>query len=126
MAQATTDLSVRSESVQRLYNLYLADRFEVNRRYQRKLVWSVEEKERLIDSLVRDLPIPLFLVAEVGPEGERAFELIDGLQRMNAIFSFLENEFPLHGNYFDLETLADTKLRSDKGEFTQRLPKLSR
>ena len=126
MAQAKTDLSVRSESIQRLYNYFLHDRFQVNRRYQRKLVWSVEEKERLIDSIVKDLPIPLFLVAEVGPEGEREFELIDGLQRMNAIFSFLENEFTLHGEYFDLEALADTKLRKDNGDLVQKSPVLDR
>ena len=47
-----TELSVRTESVQRLYLLYGADRFRVNRRYQRKLVWSVEEKQKLIDSVL--------------------------------------------------------------------------
>jgi hypothetical protein len=126
MPQPMTDLTVRSESIQRLYNYFLANRFQVNRRYQRKLVWSVEEKERLVDSIVKDLPIPLFLVAEVGPEGEREFELIDGMQRMNAIFAFLENEFPLNGRYFDLEALADTKLRKDRGELTQKVPVLER
>jgi uncharacterized protein with ParB-like and HNH nuclease domain len=89
----STDLSVRSESVQRLYGLYLADRFQVNRRYQRKLVWSVEEKQRLIDSILRDLPIPLFLVAEIGAAPDAPYELIDGMQRLNAIFAYLENEF---------------------------------
>ena len=113
------DLSVRSESVQRIYDLYVNDRFRVNRRYQRKLVWSVEEKQRLIDSIDKDLPIPLFLVAEL-PGAENAYELIDGMQRLNAIFAFLENEFPLNGEYFDLNALADTKLRLDSGELTQR------
>jgi hypothetical protein len=122
----STDLSVRSESVQRLYGLYLADRFQVNRRYQRKLVWSVEEKQRLIDSILRDLPIPLFLVAEIGAAPDAPYELIDGMQRLNAIFSFLENEFPVSGEYFDLDALADTKLRKDNGELTQQSPLLPR
>jgi methylphosphotriester-DNA--protein-cysteine methyltransferase len=39
-----TELSVRTESIQSLYTRYRAHRFNVNRRYQRKLVWSVEEK----------------------------------------------------------------------------------
>jgi hypothetical protein len=63
MATSPTELSVRSESIQRLYDLYVNDRFRVNRRYQRKLVWTVEEKQRLIDSIAKDLPVPLFLVA---------------------------------------------------------------
>ncbi|MFJ7157900.1 DUF262 domain-containing protein [Streptomyces sp. NPDC101118] len=120
------ELTVRSESVQRLYAFYIADRFRVNRRYQRKLVWSVEEKQRLIDSLLKDLPIPLILVAEIGTPGDVSFELIDGMQRMNAVFSFIENEFPFGGEYFNLDALADTKLRVDKGELKQKHPVMSR
>ncbi|MBQ1112928.1 DUF262 domain-containing protein [Streptomyces sp. C3-3] len=64
----------------------------MNRRYQRKLVWTVEEKCDLIDSILSDLPIPLILVAEISGEGGTSYELIDGMQRLNAIFSFIENE----------------------------------
>jgi hypothetical protein len=122
----TTELAVRSESVQRLYGMYLSDTFRVNRRYQRKLVWSVEEKQKLIDSILRDLPIPLFLVADIGSPSDASYELIDGMQRLNAIFSFIENEFPVGGEYFDLDALADTKLKKDRGQLTQRSNIMSR
>ncbi|WP_416903039.1 GmrSD restriction endonuclease domain-containing protein [Micromonospora echinospora] len=121
-----SELSVRSESVQRVYGLYRKDRFEVNRRYQRKLVWGVEEKQRLIDSIIKDMPIPLFLVAEIGKPGDISYELIDGMQRFNAIFSFLENEFPVNGSYFDLDALADTKALKDEGKLVQRVPVMGR
>jgi len=75
--------------------------------------------------MLRDLPLPLFLVAEVDKDAA-TYELIDGLQRLNAIFAFLENEYPIEGAFFDLDSLADTKLRKDKGSLTQRLPVLSR
>jgi len=117
---------VRSDSVQRVYGQYRADQFRVNRRYQRKLVWAVEEKQRLVDSILKDLPIPLFLVAEIGQAGESGFELIDGLQRLNAIFAFIGNEYAVNGEYFDLDSLADTKLAKDRGELVQRSPVLSR
>ena len=42
------DLTVISESVQRIYNYYLEEKLIVNRRYQRKLVWTIEEKEAFI------------------------------------------------------------------------------
>lgn len=119
-------LAVRGESIQRIFGWYLNDKFLVNRRYQRKLVWSVEEKQRLIDSAMRDLPIPLFLVAEIGGADDAPFELIDGLQRLNAIFSFLENEFAVGGEYFDLDTLADTKLLKDDRKVLQKAPIMSR
>jgi uncharacterized protein DUF262 len=123
---ASSELTVRSESVQRLYGLYTADRFQVNRRYQRKLVWGVEEKQRLIDSIMKDMPIPLFLVADIGTVGDISYELIDGLQRLNAIFSFLENEYSVNGAYFDLDTLADTKQLKDEERLIQRTPVIQR
>ncbi|MFF7606693.1 DUF262 domain-containing protein [Streptomyces parvulus] len=126
MSIPLSDLSVRSESVQKLYTDYLADRFSVNRRYQRKLVWTVEEKCDLVDSILSDLPIPLILVAEISGEGGTSYELIDGMQRLNAIFSFIENEFDIDGQFFDLQALADTKSQLDDGKFAQRTPVLPR
>ncbi|MGV0096609.1 GmrSD restriction endonuclease domain-containing protein [Streptomyces californicus] len=126
MSIPLSDLTVRSEGVQKLYTDYLADRFSVNRRYQRKLVWTVEEKCDLIDSILSDLPIPLILVAEISGENGTSYELIDGMQRLNAIFSFIENEFDIDGQYFDLQALADTKSQLDDGKFTQKTPILPR
>ncbi len=123
---AGINLNVRSEAIQRAYSSYIADRYLVNRRYQRKLVWDVEEKQRLIDSIVLALPLPLFLVAEIGSASDGTLEVIDGMQRLNAIFAFVEQEFDYNGSYFDLETLADTKLRLDAGELSQKSPVMSR
>lgn len=89
--EQTTELSVQGESLQQLYSQYTQRRFLVNRRYQRKLVWSVEEKAKLVDSVLKRLPIPLILLAETNFEDSPRFEVIDGLQRLNALFSFIEN-----------------------------------
>jgi hypothetical protein len=123
---SSTELSVQGESLQRLYSQYIQGRFLVNRRYQRKLVWSVEEKAKLIDSVIKRLPIPLILLAESSYEGVPRLEVIDGLQRLNAIFSFMTNEFSVDGEYFDLETLADTKYLKDQGKLVQKGPILDR
>jgi hypothetical protein len=123
---SATELSVQGESLQRLYSQYKQSRFLVNRRYQRKLVWGVEEKARLIDSVIKRLPIPLILLAESPFEGVPKLEVIDGLQRLNAIFSFIENEYDVDGVYFDLETLADTKYLKDHGVLKQQGPILDR
>ncbi|MFE7326561.1 DUF262 domain-containing protein [Streptomyces sp. NPDC057565] len=117
-----TELSVNGESLQQLYSDYIQNRFLINRRYQRKLVWAVEEKQRLIDSALKKLPIPLILLAESQHEGNARLEVIDGLQRLDAIFSFIENKYPVDGRYFDLETLADTKFFKDGGILEQKNP----
>lgn len=120
------DLTVRSESIQRLYNYYIDERLVVNRRYQRKLVWSIDEKEAFIDSIAKSYPVPMILLAENESIENNVLEIIDGMQRLNAVVSFIENEFSLNGEYFDLETMAETKLKKDSNELTQKEPILDR
>lgn len=120
------DLTVRSESIQRIYNYYLENTLIVNRRYQRKLVWSIEEKASFVDSIIKSYPVPLILLAESDNAGGRIFEIIDGMQRLNAVVSFIENEFAVNGEYFDLETMAETKLQKDNGKLVQKEPILDR
>lgn len=120
------DLTVRSESIQRLYNFYLENKLIVNRRYQRKLVWSIEEKASFIDSIIKEYPVPLILLAESEENGERILEIIDGMQRLNAVTAFIDNEFSVKGLYFDLEAMAETKLQKDQGQLNQQHPILDR
>ena len=122
----TGELSVQPLSLQRLYNWYHGSQLQVNRRYQRKLVWSVEEKEQLIDSVVKKLPIPLLLLAQRSRWSGERYEIIDGLQRLDAFFSFMENRFSYNGYYFDLNTIGDTKERLDFNNLTQQEPTMSR
>lgn len=122
----STDLSIKGESIQSLYGSYLKEAFLVNRRYQRKLVWTIEEKRSFLDSIVNGYPVPLVLLAEVKTDSGRKLEIIDGMQRMNAIMSFIDQEFDLHGKYFNLDTMADTKFLKDNGDISQKNPVLDR
>ncbi len=107
-------ITPRGMSVQEAYRNYSDGKFLVNRRYQRKLVWTVNEKEYLIDSICKDLPIPLILLAQTE---EGRFEVIDGLQRLNAIFSFIENRFSLTSKFFDVNQFSRAKQIADAGAF---------
>ena len=126
MSTDTKDLSIKGESIQSLYGSFLSKTFLVNRRYQRKLVWTIEEKRDFIDSIIKGYPVPLILLAEVETEKGRQLEIIDGMQRMNAIMSFIDQEFDAHGEYFDLDTMADTKLLKDEGSLIQKTGILDR
>ncbi|MEV4843947.1 DUF262 domain-containing protein [Micromonospora matsumotoense] len=120
-----SELSVQGQSLQTLYNYYYKGLLQVNRRYQRKLVWTVEEKASLIDSVINRLPIPLILLAE-RPRGKAKYEIIDGLQRLDAFFSFMQNEFAYRDEYFDLDTIGDTKAQKDLLGLAQKEHRLSR
>lgn len=64
--------------------------------YQRGLVWSKKQKQLLIDTILRDLDIPKFYFRSIrGDEAGREFEVVDGQQRLNAIWEFAENKYRL-------------------------------
>lgn len=109
------DLDSQPKSIQSLYVWYTEGKLTVNRRYQRKLVWTLEEKQRLIESLMKKYPIPAVLLAEQ-PDG--GYEIIDGLQRLYSIVSFIETSFPtLDGSYFDVAQFPTANDRAEGGHF---------
>lgn len=118
-------------SVEFLYNNYLKDYYIVNRKYQRKLVWTLQEKQAFIDSLYRNYAVPLLLFANGQDDSTGKVEILDGLQRMNAMCSFIEDEFPISIDgaspaFFDLQTLSSVKQLADQGKIKQKQPILSR
>lgn len=113
-------ITPRGMSIQEAYRLFRDNALLVNRRYQRKLVWSVSEKQLLIGSILHGYPIPLILLAE-RPEihGSGKYEIIDGMQRLDAIFSFIEQRFDFQGEYFDLSQSARARQAADSGAFEE-------
>lgn len=111
------ELTPQPTSIQSLYGMYADNKLFVNRRYQRKLVWTLEEKQKLIESILKKYPIPAILVAErEGVAG--AYEIIDGLQRMQAIVSFIEGAFPtLDSKLFAFDLFPTAKSRMDENKF---------
>jgi Protein of unknown function DUF262 len=112
------ELVSQSISIQSLYTWYRECKLFVNRRYQRKLVWTQEEKQKLIGSILKKYPIPAILIAERdGAPG--TYEIIDGVQRLNSIVSFIENSFPLDdGRYFNIDHFPTAKSAAIEGIFS--------
>lgn len=117
----------RGMSVTEAYRLYRSENLLVNRKYQRKLVWTILEKKKLIESLLKGYPIPLILFAE-RPQlhGSGKYEIIDGMQRLNAIFGFVEHLFTtVNDKYFDLEEFSYAKQLAEKKVFKSVKPEIS-
>jgi uncharacterized protein with ParB-like and HNH nuclease domain len=105
-------------NVTEAYRLYRSGNLLVNRKYQRKLVWTVAEKEKLIGSILMKYPIPLILLAE-RPQiyGSGKYEIVDGMQRLNAIFGLIENAFTYQNKYFDINEFSYAKQLSENDVF---------
>ena len=70
-----------------------------NPEYQRGAVWKSPQKKRLIDSVFRGYPLPLIYLhhkqAQVAGLQRDNLEIIDGQQRINALYEFKEGAFKL-------------------------------
>lgn len=112
-------ITPRGMPISEAYRLFRNEKLLVNRRYQRKLVWTQAEKVKLVDSILQGYPIPLFLLASRSqPTASEIYEIIDGMQRFNAIFSFIENVFPLDdGRFFDVSQFIFAKNLMEEGKF---------
>ncbi|HFU76790.1 MAG TPA: DUF262 domain-containing protein [Arcobacter sp.] len=119
------NLNIRGEPIQSVYSEFKLGKYIVNRRYQRKLVWTLKEKQKFIDSLLNQYPVPLFLgvIFEDSKKG-KCFEILDGMQRLEAITSFIEGDFPVKGKYFDLSIVAETNRLVEEGKVIQKEPRL--
>jgi hypothetical protein len=111
------DLASQPTSVQTVYAWYRDGKLFVNRRYQRKLVWTLEEKQKLIGSILKKYPIPAILLSErEGLPG--TYEIIDGLQRLHSIVSFIEHSFPLSDKrYFNVSQFPTASSAAADGAF---------
>ena len=70
-----------------------------NPEYQRGAVWSRPQQRKLIDSVMRGYPLPLiylhYIKKQVAGMASEGLEIIDGQQRINALYDFAEGAFPL-------------------------------
>lgn len=90
MAEKVQDRKINTDAVDftfgEIVNLHNDNEIVIQPEYQRLFRWSDEQKSRLIESILIELPIPpIFLIEnEIG-----VLELIDGLQRVSSVLQFI-------------------------------------
>lgn len=65
-------------------------RIDLDADYQREKIWSREDQEELIDSIVQNIDIPKIYLARVTGSESFDFECIDGKQRMATLLNFFK------------------------------------
>ena len=68
-------------------------RINVEAEYQRAPVWSQAQQALLIDSIMRGFDIPKIFLRKLPDGNPYLFDVIDGKQRLTAIWRFVNNEF---------------------------------
>ena len=105
------------------WNPFIVDENGIEIGYQREFVWSLNDKQLLIDSIYNGIEIGKIVIrarsfewvekrVKEGKIHNTAFyDIVDGKQRSMTILEFIENKFPdSYGYYFkDLSELAKIK-----------------
>jgi Protein of unknown function DUF262 len=106
---------VQHSTIMRLYSE--KDAILLNPDYQRMGgVWTLEKKQLLMDSILNDYDIPKIYLHAFSREQRKsdgfAYAVIDGRQRLEAIWQFIEGKFTLSDDfkYQDDESIALARL----------------
>lgn len=103
------EMTSKRRALDKLYKR--RDRYEIPG-WQRRKVWPVKKKRRLIDTILLGWKLPKFYFQKTqeNPEG---FDVVDGQQRLTAIWEFSSNELKLSDEQaarfggFDYDSLPD-------------------
>jgi hypothetical protein len=78
----------------------LKEKIQIAPDYQRRSRWDINQKSRLIESLLMNIPIPPVFLFESEFD---TYEVVDGRQRLEAIKGFLADEYALKNLEFFVE-----------------------
>jgi hypothetical protein len=89
--------SPTTKDVALLHQLFKNGQLSLATEFQRNSVWPHKAKAYLIDTILNDRPIPLLFFQRItsAQTGQPTYTVIDGQQRLRAIFEFMDDRFHL-------------------------------
>lgn len=86
----------KTYTISRLYKWYKDKRLILKPPYQRESVWNVYKKSYLIDTILKNFPVPdIHLNLKKYTVDNTVYETVDGQQRLVAIFEFIDGKYQL-------------------------------
>ena len=118
MNSNTISHKTTTKSILDLCNLFKGENLNLEPGFQRQSVWVERDRAKLVDSILRNYPLPAIFLYRRNDKGHLVFDVIDGKQRLESIFY-------VHGSY--ARTLLDTINNSRIGkQCLDRLKQLQR
>ena len=72
--------------------------------FQRQFVWREKDKKDLIDTIMKGYPIPAIFICDAKTNYTtltKTYNVLDGRQRLESIFEFLDNKYEYKGKKFN-------------------------
>jgi hypothetical protein len=91
MANSKQNISHRPENktITDIQNLFEDDLLNLEPGFQRQSVWSERDRTKLIDSILRNYPLPAIFFYRREEDGQIIYDVIDGKQRVESILMFM-------------------------------------
>lgn len=111
IVKVDTDLS-------KIYRKYAEEEIDLNPEYQRELVWTDKQKQEYILAILKQrAKITPVIIEKLTEQGTVLYEILDGKQRLTALFDYIDNKYPLQtGEYFkdlsakDMNVITQTRV----------------
>lgn len=111
IVKVDTDLS-------KIYRKYAEEEIDLNPEYQRELVWTDKQKQDYILAILKQrAKITPVIIEKLTEQETVLYEILDGKQRLTALFDYIDNKYPLQtGEYFkdlsakDMNVITQTRV----------------
>lgn len=78
-----------TKTIKDIENLYEDNLLNLEPGFQRQSVWSERDRQKLIDSILRNYPLPAIFLYRREENGQIIYDVIDGKQRIESILMFM-------------------------------------
>lgn len=86
----TLDFTYSSKDIQDFISLFQRGSLNLEPGFQRKSVWSENDRKKLIISVIQNYPVPsIFLYKTTDDKGRLKYDVLDGKQRLESILMFI-------------------------------------
>ena len=92
-----------------LVHLYNNRQLNLNPGFQRNSVWTTKDRAKLIESVIRNYPVPAIFLYRREENGKIVYDVIDGKQRLESILMFMG---VMRGNRFRVKTQLEENSES--------------
>lgn len=111
---------VRNYSINDFLNWRRYRELELVPWWQRREVWNTKARSYLIDTILKNLPVPIIIIREsIDPKTGRTIrEVVDGQQRLRSVFEFYDGKLAI--NKAHSESLAGKSFSGLSGDMKAR------
>lgn len=110
------EYSFREFTISDLVSLIDSESIELNPDYQRNYIWSPNDQNYLVDTILKGYPLPSFFIYL---DNNGKYEMVDGQQRSKTIYRFIKGQISSSketgSRYF--KDLNDTQILSYRLSF---------